>query len=261
MEIEKYIKSGLRSIAASVPIAASLAHAWNEYEAITQYQRIEDFFYWLKGEIDLLKDKLNEVENYIQHSGDVPPLIEDIVERVRKEKSERKRRYFGRLLLNTIIEGSKIAYEEKRILIETLDSITTKDLHVLHLFQENEQHLVEDLIISMISRRITPPEIVKNSLTPEKEFEVLSSLSVSFSKLQSRGLIAETVGPRDEGVMSRVYEKVGWQEKLKEKYFEILPYGILFSKMVPDQIDVKVIDGLVHVDFDDVYDFGTVPRS
>ena len=63
------------------------------------------------------------------------------------------------------------------------------------------------------------------------ENERLDKLAVSLSKLESRGLISEAIGPADQGVMAKIYDSFGWQEKFKDKYFELLPHGSTFMKL------------------------------
>jgi len=50
------IKSGLRSIAASVSVAASISQAWDEYESHLQSKKIEQFFQLLQPEIASVKE-------------------------------------------------------------------------------------------------------------------------------------------------------------------------------------------------------------
>ena len=54
--IEATIKSGLRSVAASFPAAASIAQAWNEYENHIQFKRIEESCCFLLGQHCNIKD-------------------------------------------------------------------------------------------------------------------------------------------------------------------------------------------------------------
>lgn len=63
------IKSGLRSIAASIPVAASISQAWNEYESHLQSKRIEQFFQLLQPEIVRVKERIKLVEDHVRQSG------------------------------------------------------------------------------------------------------------------------------------------------------------------------------------------------
>jgi hypothetical protein len=83
--VEQGIKVGLRSISASVPVAASLAQAWNEYEAHLQSKRIETFFKDFRNELNNLNEKLESSKNYIIESGEIPSFIERTIDRIRRD--------------------------------------------------------------------------------------------------------------------------------------------------------------------------------
>jgi hypothetical protein len=108
--IEGVIKAGLRSIAASFPVAASLTQAWNEYESRIQFARIEEFFHSLRQHIGSMQDRIKEVEAYILRSGEVPPLIERTIQRVKSEQSDKKRKSYMRLLAESIAVGYDLSY-------------------------------------------------------------------------------------------------------------------------------------------------------
>lgn len=217
--VEGLIKSGLKSIAASVPVAASISQAWNEYESHLQSKRVEQFFQLLRPEIARVKERIKLVEDHVRQSGEVPSLIEQTIDKIRKENSERKRQTFAHLLANSVAAGPTLQQDDKLTFIDTLDTLTGQEISLLSIFQP-------DL-------RIRVNEIAKNSIFDDILYEKrLGKLAVSLKKLESRGLISETIGPGDISVMSVSYDTEGWEEKFEKKYFELLPHGQLFYQMI-----------------------------
>ena len=218
-KIEDTIKFGLKTIAASFPVAASFAQAWSEYESRVQLERIQRFFEEFRLELEAIKDRVEKAENYIKKSGEVPSQIEKTVDKIRKEVSVRKRKIYAHLLSNLVTTSGTLTYDDKITFIDNLETLTDQDLTILSLFESDQQIRVSDVI-----NKPTLKDILEN--------ERLSRLAVSLSKLESRGLISEAIGPADQGVMAKIYDSFGWQEKFKDKYFELLPHGVTFIRLV-----------------------------
>ena len=89
------IKGGIRSIAASIPVAENLAQAWSEYESYQRDQRNDEFFQNLKTQLVRLEDKLKLVEHHLKTSGEFPALVERTIEKVQREPSKSKRQLFA----------------------------------------------------------------------------------------------------------------------------------------------------------------------
>ena len=217
-KIENSIKFGLKTIAASVPVAASFAQAWSEYESKVQSERIQRFFDEFGRELNSIKDRVEKAEDYIKGSGEVPSQIERTVDKIRKEVSDRKRNIYAHLLSNLVTTSGTLTYDDKITFIDNLEALTDQDLTILSKFESDQQVLVSDFMKKPILKDI-----------PENER--MSKLAVSLSKLESRGLISEAIGHADQGVMARIYDSLGWQEKFKDKYFELLPHGLTFIKL------------------------------
>jgi len=217
-KIENSIKFGLKTIAASFPVAASFAQAWSEYESRVQFDRIQRFFDEFGRELDAIKDRVEKAENYIKGSGEVPSQIERTVDKIRKEVSDRKRKIYAHLLSNLVTTSGTLTYDDKITFIDSLEALTEQDLTILSLFKPDQQLRVKDVMNSPILKDLS-------------ENERLNKLAVSLSKLESRGLISEAIGPADQGVMAKIYDSFGWQEKFRDKYFELLPHGLTFMKL------------------------------
>jgi len=219
---EGIIKAGLRSIAASFPGAASLAQAWNEYESRIQVARTEEFFHSFRQDIGSMEDRIKEVEDYILGSGEIPPLMERTIQRVKSEQSDKKRKSYVRLLAESIAVGNDLSYEHKYAFIEIMDTLTEQDLNVLLRFRDGNTLRGTDLIDDM------------NSISSEKH---ASSIILSLSKLEARGLIAETDSQDYSGETS-----IGgwgteghWLNRWRSKYLVFLPYGQTFLNMTTEK--------------------------
>ena len=141
------------------------------------------------------------------------------MDKIRKESSGRKRSVFARLLANLVTTTETLHHDDKLTFIDALDTLTDQDLQVLKVFAHNRQVRVK--------------EIVKKDLMNEISYDDrLAKLAVSLSKLESRGLIVQTVGPGDQSVMGMIYDELGWKEKFELKYFELFPHGVMLCKMV-----------------------------
>jgi hypothetical protein len=217
-KIENSIKFGLKTIAASFPVAASFAQAWSEYESRVQFDRIQRFFDDFGHELDAIKDRVEKAETYIKESGEVPSQIEKTVDKIRKEVSDRKRQIYAHLLSNLVTTHGTLTYDDKINFIDSLEALTEQDLTILFLFKPDQQLRVKDAMNSPLLKDLSGNES-------------LNKLAVSLSKLESRGLISEAIGPADQGVMAKIYDSFGWQEKFKDKYFELLPHGLTFMKL------------------------------
>jgi hypothetical protein len=60
MDTGEIIKMGVRSVAASFPVAGSLASAWNEYESNKKIESLTKYFELLKEELEGLQDSLDQ---------------------------------------------------------------------------------------------------------------------------------------------------------------------------------------------------------
>jgi hypothetical protein len=222
-DIEKIIKSGLRSIAASVPFAASLAQAWNEYENHIQVARIEEFFRLFKQDIEGMEERIKKVESYISFSGEFPPLLERTIQRIKGEHSDRKRKCYVKLLAKSIAVGNTISFDHKYSFIETLDTLTEEDLDVLMYFRDSRTLRGRDLIDK------------KNQPTSKKQS---SSIIMSLSKLQARGLISETDSQDYSGekAIGGSGTAGNWMNRWRSMYLALLPYGQTFIEMTMSSV-------------------------
>ena len=231
------IKSGLRSISASVPVASSIAQAWSEYENHLQFNRLEELFENLKEELIRLSERISEVRDSESFSEEIPTLIERTVEKVRRESSKQKRGNFAKLLANEIVAGNELNYDEKIDFIDVLDSLTDYDVIVLSLFEPREPKLIFDIEQELYRK--------------EDKFFMrgIGDFVRSIFKLHSLGLIYE-VSPSPKNPLGQIkltkeddsakkekdndfwpfgkYGLDGVHLDFKNRYFDLSPYGAKF---------------------------------
>lgn len=213
---EDLIKAGLRSIAASVPVAASISQAWNEYESSQQNKRIDEFFAFFKKELEQVKEQVKQMESYIKGSGEIPALLEQVIQRIRYEPNINKTRKYAFLLTKCICSGNIISYEEKLNYIELLDFIGEEDVKILKIFYPNKNIRVEDIG-------------GRNPIRTNESDKQLSNLVFSLSKLEARGLISETHDNIHRYLISG--DKSFWTTRWGLKHYTLLPYGKNFLEI------------------------------
>jgi hypothetical protein len=216
--LEASIKLGLRSIAASFPVAASLAQVWNEYENRIQLKRIEECFGLLKDHIASMESRLEKAEKYILESGEVPTLIEKTFQKLRTEPSPSKRESFVFLLAESIAVGYDVPYESKYSFLEILDTLTEYDINILMKFKGTKKLRGTDLI---------------DAAKVDRE-EHASNIIMSLTKLESRGLIAETdpIDYSGDTSIGGSGSEGHWMNRWRSKYLCILPSGSVFLNMI-----------------------------
>lgn len=214
---EAMIKGSLRSIAASVPVAASLSQAWNEFEAREKDRRIESFFVEINSVVEKCNERLRAVEEFIKTSQEFPALLEKTVEKVQSEPSADKRRIHAVTLVNCIGTGTTRSYGDKLTVIETLDFLTDEDIHVLNRFRDSTKIQVAQMVGSF------------GTWTEEDAAAPLAPIIVSLSKLESRGLISES------SALHKPFASSGdsnhWVNRWRRKTYELIPFGQYFLEM------------------------------
>ena len=213
------IKAGLRSIAASIPVAGSLAQAWSEYESHTKAKRLDEFMEVLRAGITYMQDELQGVNESIRD--DFPPLIERTAQMVVRETSARKRKLHAQLLLKNIAAGSSRSLDDKLDMLDTLDALTDSDLDLLIKVSPKSLFRVGD----MVADESTPG----NS---ETHVAALDRLVRSVTKLESRALVTESK-MRDYSVFSP--QETPWVTSWRMKEYEVLPFGKLLGEAFRDQ--------------------------
>ena len=219
IDTKSLIKMGLKSLAVSFPVAASLAQAWSEYELKIQSERIEEFFEKFRSELEALKGRIEEVKEYILESREIPSLIERSIDKIKREASERKRARFAHLLALNIAAAEELDYDDKISFIETLDTLTEQDIHVFSMFGSNKRIRVGEIFESGILKQYTGEE-------------KMGRLVSSITKLESRALIGETISDKEFDSYAMFGDPSSFMNRWKIKYFELSPFGSLFAKHI-----------------------------
>lgn len=215
----KLIKGGIRSIAASIPFAASLAQAWSEYEGHLRSERSDRFFREFREELERQEERIRAVETYTIQSGEFADLLERAVASAQRTNSEEKIKRLAQALVSSISAGSTIHYEEKISLLDALDSLTEEDIRILSQFADGRTKRVEQIFRGL-------------DLRGSNQDEKLGFLILSLSKLESRGIIGETSAPGPEEGIGGAGPMDSWFNRWRAKYYELLPFGrILVSSL------------------------------
>jgi len=182
------VKRGVRSVAASFPLAASLAQAWNEYESHQWGERVEELFVNMRVELEALIGRVDGIEAKIDSvKEEFPSLVETAVDCVRREPAADRRRLFARCMVRLLVLEHDIGLSEKTALIRELDTLTDMDLKVLTVFSDKRGHQLvkEDWVSAGVGRPgLDQTGVLYGSLS--------YMLYGSLSKLEARGLLAGT---------------------------------------------------------------------
>ena len=202
------VKRGVRSLAASFPVAASLAQAWNEYESHVQVTRTDEFFRRFGEQLQRVENRMRVVEDHAKKSGELPALLELAVEKAVREVSEEKRATLAVFSANALALGPALPSDEKVSLLHTLDTLTTRDLRVLSGFRNNA--------------RLFPGEMT-GRVEPGHPDDQLAQVASSLAKLQARGLIYECSDPAHPTVTYNVQDRGSIQFIWGRKQFAPMP--------------------------------------
>jgi predicted nuclease with TOPRIM domain len=205
------ISGGLRSIAASVPILASIGQAWSEYKDYQTGERISELMENLKTKLEELSTRINNLDEiYNQIREEFPSLLEIAIDKVQKEFSQEKRRIYADVLANLSFQQYQEPYEDKISVLHSLDALNPNDLDVLKLFRRKEESVAKELDWRSLDLH-------------GDDNQKLAELASMLAKLESRGLII-TIRLHN-GV---VYVPDGLDQsiaRLGETKYRILPLG------------------------------------
>ncbi len=219
IDTKSLIKIGLKSVAASFPVASSIAQAWSDYESKIQSQRIEEFFNNFRSELEAMSDRIEAVKEYIIDSEEIPSLIERSIDKIRREASDSKRARFARLLATNIAAAGELNCDDKISFIEALDTLTEQDILVFSIFKPNQRIRVDEILESGILNQFDGKE-------------KMGRLVSSITKLESRALIGETISDKDVDSYAMFGDPSSFVNRWKIKYFELSPFGSLFYKHI-----------------------------
>lgn len=204
------VAGGLRSIAASVPVCASLGQAWSEYDNRRTTERIEELLTNMRSELEALQQTMAARMDGVKDCRDFPELLEMTIEAVRKEFDEAKRVQYARILARVVADGTERSHDEKVAMIDSLDTLTEADLCALRLFTRKHTASVKELNW----RELGLPGDVNDQLW---------QLACSLARLESRGLILKVSTHGGVVYVPRDFDNdtARWQES----GYRLLPLG------------------------------------
>jgi hypothetical protein len=128
----KVIESGLISIAASFPIASSLAAGWAEYKNYRQAERINEM---LSSFGQKLQEMESEIDQEYLKTDEAKNLVEQTINKGKDELRAEKRELLVEFLANsTTIKNS--SDKEKEMVLDTIDRISPSQTQILRTITE-----------------------------------------------------------------------------------------------------------------------------
>lgn len=204
------IKGGLRSIAASIPVCASISQGWNEYETNRTNSRIQELFDNLQSELEELQNTVSDFADKINLCHDFPELLEIVVDKVRKEYGESTRSTYAQVLAKLLITGDTLNHDNRVALLESLDSLSDMDIKVLMLFQGIEKTKLKNIQWGELG--------IEGNLS-----EQLWELSCHLAKLASRGLVLNI--SQHDGAVYVPNNITSDAARFQEGTYRLLPLG------------------------------------
>jgi hypothetical protein len=197
---ESLIKGALRSIAASVPVASSLAQVWNEYEAVRQNERMDVLFATLRSELlDVRRLQADAVS-----LEEFPELLERAVSLTKRTHSEQKRKAFVRALVRLVVPPDPIDASDCQTLLDTVDQLTDYDIAILTRFEARDRMRFEELVAD-VSAPLTGTEYDR--------------IPVAVAKLESRGLITDCTPPPEPTDLNAIYSGGSSSRWVRARFF------------------------------------------
>lgn len=208
----------LRSLAASFPVAASLAQAWSEYRGVQAERRIGEWFAEVRLELERIPNGLDKPPEFASE------ILERTVEKVVRETSALKLRayagFYSRFLRSEVEvdAGSAIG------IIDALDSLTDADIQVLMQFRSRGPTRVDSVEYGFLQSSGA-------TMRPNRQ-QLLGQVVQSISKLESRGMLGETTSQGTSGVYVGSGPLDAWYNRWPQKRFELLPFGEQFLRAI-----------------------------
>ena len=188
-----------KTVASAVPwVGGPAVTLWSELKAKKEARNLQLFLDALKEEasnnqaiIDALRQDISSVEERLL-------LLEETVEHLGKEWDAKKVPLYAKLFLGNVTSANSIDRKIRRI--EQLSELTCRDVSYLY-------HLVKATSTVQVCDIDKP----------------LDDIILSFSKLEARGLIAET-DHGNRGFYSAAASQK-WDERWKHKFYTATPIG------------------------------------
>lgn len=226
--IDDHVGIFFRSLASTTPFTSWMGQAWNEYNTNIKFDRVDEMLCNIEKRVKSIENKMGSKIIIALEQSEFCDLLENTIEKVQKERSSKKRELFAQLLTTFMCFDKNLAYDDRTNFIDTLDFLTEQDINIFSLFRP-KQILRANEIVDI--KTVLPSQQLN-------EKERANKIGISFSKLELKGLIGETYGTnytKDRSIGGSG-SKSSWLNKLREKYFELLPEGLVFRAMILETI-------------------------
>lgn len=213
------IKGGIRTLVQFVPgVGGAFSQAWSEYEAHRQNQRVDEFFNAFGVRMVAVEAQIEDLSAHVQQLGDASELLEEIVDSVKRETQAEKRGFYVNALVNFVREPKATTRDERRSIIENLDTLTIEDLSYLSRFMGGA---LRGDMVSETSFAQPSSDSQRDAL--EKEYEkVLGPAIHSLAKLEGRGLIVQT---EVNAMYGSTGDESAWYNRFRRRAWRITPIG------------------------------------
>lgn len=224
------IKGGLRSLAQTMPgVGGALSQAWSEYENYKQNERVEEFFELLTKRLSAVEQQVTDLGERIQKLPDAAELLEEIVEGVKRETQHEKRGWYVNALIYFFREPTGTSRDERRSIIEDLDTLTLQDLKYLARFAGGVMR--GDALTDSWDAGWS--NVGEPASAEDKKWDaILGPASNSIAKLESRGLVVRTA---DGGSFFSSGDGGAWYNRFRGTAWRLTPLGgkLLNAASVP----------------------------
>ncbi|MGY4689359.1 hypothetical protein [Salibacterium sp. K-3] len=167
-KIEISVQTGLQIVPYVGP---ALSTAYFSTKQEKRLKRIESFYSELATHIKEQNIQLPPLKEHDEEC--LTSLIENLNEYIESEHSRKKRAYFKNFFINSLQQPTIVEnYDERKIFLEVLASMTILEFEVLLSFSEEYKHLVEELdfenrIIPIAKSRLETSGLLDASYTSE----------------------------------------------------------------------------------------------
>lgn len=219
------IKGGIRSLMQTVPlVGGALSQAWSDYENYKQNERVEEFFEHLTTRLTAVERQMTDLAERVKRLPDAAELLEEIVEGVKRETQSEKRDWYVSALTYFMREPTETTRDERRSIIEDLETLTLQDLSYLLKFSQGTLRgdALTDSNFPGFSTVGMP-----GSTEDVKWDRILGPAVNSLAKLESRGLVVQTA---INAMFGWSGDGDAWYNRFRGRAWRLTPIGAKFLK-------------------------------
>lgn len=208
---ESILKTCFSSIAELTPLTSAIAKAYFQHMDEKRWKYVQDFF---TDFIEILKEheqKINELGD-ITDPEETLNLMLTAINKVQFEYQEAKRKKYAEIFVNSILIGSNINLDEKRMFIQLFSELSEADIELLGKFNSRSNFIID---LENFRKRGLPDG--RSGLE-----EVVPLVS----RLEARGLISEI--PNAKRITQWDERPDSFDSIWRNKIYCLTPIGIKF---------------------------------